>query len=136
MTRAELEQVRAALDGLLEYIGGPKCEHEETERGGTIWTICNQCGMEFADDRGGVPVVDNSPYDEARIQLEFLSAELAKPEAREWGIQFNDGDPIDDQIYHMTESEVRQFAAFDSRRKIYSRTKPYQVPPGPWERAE
>ena len=35
------------------------CQHDETHRGGTIWTICDGCGMEWADDRGGF-----KPYEE------------------------------------------------------------------------
>ena len=29
------------------------CTHEETHRGGTIWTICDACGQKWADDEGG-----------------------------------------------------------------------------------
>lgn len=48
----------------------PKCEHEETTRGGNIWSICTQCQAQFADDEGGVPAVDNSAYDNARTAID------------------------------------------------------------------
>lgn len=31
----------------------PRCEHNYTFRGGSIWTICDECGKEWADDEGG-----------------------------------------------------------------------------------
>jgi len=35
------------------------CTHESTRRGGTIWTICDDCGRKWDDDRGGfVPYSD------------------------------------------------------------------------------
>ncbi|MBB5762104.1 ribosomal protein L37AE/L43A [Methylorubrum rhodesianum] len=35
------------------------CLHEETHRGGAIWTICDHCGRKWADDEGGF-----QPYEE------------------------------------------------------------------------
>ena len=29
--------------------------HENTHRGGAIWTICDDCGQKWADDEGGMP---------------------------------------------------------------------------------
>ena len=40
---------------LLKYAECNTCLHEETHRGGAIWTICDQCGAKWADDEGGVP---------------------------------------------------------------------------------
>jgi ribosomal protein L37AE/L43A len=41
------------------------CQHEEVHRGGSIWTICSNCDMKWADDMGGfkpytvpTPIVD------------------------------------------------------------------------------
>lgn len=31
----------------------PTCDHANTLRGGSIWTFCDDCGKEWADDRGG-----------------------------------------------------------------------------------
>lgn len=67
--RVTKKMLRAALAGMLKAYD-PKCEHKETHRGGAIWTICDECGAEFADDRGGIPVVDNSAHNEARALLE------------------------------------------------------------------
>lgn len=47
--RESVPAIRAALD----YAGRNICAHEDTERGGFIWTICQQCGAKWADDQGG-----------------------------------------------------------------------------------
>ncbi len=46
-----LKQVEEALVAALRL--DPTCEHEDTHRGGSIWTICDQCGKQWADDEGG-----------------------------------------------------------------------------------
>jgi len=54
--RAALEDqaaTRKALSDLLQYVERRECTHEETFRGGTIWTICSGCGAKLADDQGG-----------------------------------------------------------------------------------
>lgn len=66
----------------------------------------------------------------------IIEAELAKPEAREWGVQYNDEFEPAPGIYRMSEHEVRSIAVGDSRRRIFTRTPAHQVPAGPWERAE
>ena len=43
----------ALLEALLAHIDAETCTHEETHRGGAIWTICDGCGRQWADDRGG-----------------------------------------------------------------------------------
>lgn len=35
---------------LLRFAEINTCTHEETHRGGTIWTICDRCGCKWADD--------------------------------------------------------------------------------------
>jgi hypothetical protein len=58
---------REALSNLLEHIDRETCIHEETHRGGVIWTICDSCGRKWADDRGGfVPYCDAPAVAEAR----------------------------------------------------------------------
>jgi ribosomal protein L37AE/L43A len=42
-----------ALKNLLSYAERNECHHENTHRGGIIWTICDDCGMKWADDEGG-----------------------------------------------------------------------------------
>lgn len=57
----------AALEGALAEWGRNVCTHEETTRGGLIWTFCSGCGMKWADDEGGF-----KPYQEpARITYAF-----------------------------------------------------------------
>jgi hypothetical protein len=51
--KSEGADLRAALGNLIEYVDRNECRHEETHRGGAIWTICDGCGRKWADDRGG-----------------------------------------------------------------------------------
>jgi hypothetical protein len=59
-----------ALRALLNHVDRETCVHESTHRGGAIWTICDGCGMEWADDRGGfVPHTDAVAVAQARATL-------------------------------------------------------------------
>jgi ribosomal protein L37AE/L43A len=59
-----------ALKALLNHVDRETCRHEATHRGGAIWTICDDCGREWADDRGGfVPYTDPAAVAEARAAL-------------------------------------------------------------------
>ena len=49
--KSDIEALRQALAGLLEYAERNECHHEETHRGGAIWTICDGCGRKWSDDR-------------------------------------------------------------------------------------
>jgi hypothetical protein len=72
-------RMREALTGLLNHVDLNTCEHEETKRGGAIWTICCNCGQQWADDEGGFkPYTDPPPVASARTALEGL-AEGEKP---------------------------------------------------------
>jgi ribosomal protein L37AE/L43A len=53
--------MKKALRNLLSHVDEITCRHEQTHRGGTIWTICEDCGCEWADDRGGF-----QPYQDAK----------------------------------------------------------------------
>lgn len=44
------------LEALLAHIEESTCTHDNTHRGGAIWEICDDCGAQWADDRGGKPV--------------------------------------------------------------------------------
>ncbi|HEV2540245.1 MAG TPA: hypothetical protein VGU03_11110 [Frateuria sp.] len=52
---------REALAGLLRYVDHETCAHENTHRGGAIWTICDDCGQKWADDRGGFKPHEDAP---------------------------------------------------------------------------
>ena len=53
--------LRFAAERLLTWAERQDCQHEETYRGGFIWTICHDCGRKWADDKGGfVPYQGNS----------------------------------------------------------------------------
>lgn len=49
----EAEKVIEAARDLLRFAERNQCAHEETHRGGAIWTICDACGKKWADDEGG-----------------------------------------------------------------------------------
>ena len=51
--------LRKALVNLVTHVERETCTHEETHRGGAIWTICDSCGKKWADDEGGF-----QPYQE------------------------------------------------------------------------
>ena len=67
MTKNELVH---ALSGLLEFVDRNTCEHDDTHRAGIIWTVCDGCGMKWADDEGGfVPHTDAPAVAHARAVL-------------------------------------------------------------------
>ena len=90
------------------------------------------------DDARVVADEDGADLENLVGVLAILDAELAKPEAREWGVQYNDDEVglVDDGIYRFAESEARQIAAGDPRRKLFTRTEAHLVPAGQWECAE
>lgn len=44
-----------ALQAMLNRDELNTCQHENTHRGGAIWTICDDCNDKWADDEGGKP---------------------------------------------------------------------------------
>jgi len=50
-----------ALERLLARDERNTCQHQETHRGGAIWTICDDCGCKWADDKGGMPKWKDPP---------------------------------------------------------------------------
>lgn len=69
---------RAALAGLLRYVDSITCTHESTHRSGAIWTICDDCEMKRADDRGGF-----KPYKDAPEVRKARAALSSQPEVGE-----------------------------------------------------
>ena len=64
------ELLRKALTDLLRYVDRQTCTHEETHRGGAIWTICDGCGKKWDDDAGGFrPHQDAPEVARARVAL-------------------------------------------------------------------
>lgn len=47
--------LQKAFKELLAHAERSTCNHEEMHRAGTIWTVCDNCSMQWADDRGGPP---------------------------------------------------------------------------------
>lgn len=67
---AKLERVQNALSGLLAYAERNECQHDETYRGGVLWTICSGCGAKWADDEGGFqPYREPTAITQARAAL-------------------------------------------------------------------
>jgi hypothetical protein len=57
----EIRQLRGVLNNLVRHVDSNTCRHEQTHRGGAIWTICDDCGMKWADDRGGFKSYRDAP---------------------------------------------------------------------------
>jgi hypothetical protein len=67
-----------ALRELLNHVDRETCVHESTHRGGALWTICDGCGMKWADDRGGfVPHTDAVAVAQAREAIAEHDAQPA-----------------------------------------------------------
>lgn len=67
---AALEALAEAAQDLLDEHDRNTCTHENTKRGGVIWTICEDCGMKWADDEGGFqPHQDSPKVARARVLL-------------------------------------------------------------------
>lgn len=68
--KIQKDRVLKVLKDIAGYASTNICLHEETHRGGTIWEICDSCGMKWADDEGGkpkdahdIPISINNAYD-------------------------------------------------------------------------
>jgi hypothetical protein len=73
-----LKMVEEALVAALRL--DPTCEHEDTHRGGAIWTICDQCGKRWADDEGGLkPDPPNQTVEQILAALTALRGLEWKP---------------------------------------------------------
>ncbi len=49
------ESNKQLIRDLISEIDRNICRHEDTHRGGFLWTICDACGRKWADDEGGMP---------------------------------------------------------------------------------
>lgn len=62
---ADLKVINAdlleALTAVLRRDQRNTCQHDETHRGGVLWTICDACGAKWADDEGGKPDWEDPP---------------------------------------------------------------------------
>jgi hypothetical protein len=100
-----VERLAKALSDALDYVDRNTCEHEDTFRGGFLWTICRGCGRKWADDEGGfVPHTDPEPIAAARAALTAYRASLQNDGWNEWKggecpvrtpvveVRFRDGD--------------------------------------------
>lgn len=70
---------KALIADLLREIDRNVCTHEETVRGGTIWTICTGCNRKWADDAGGFKPHEDSPA--VKAAREYLRTLAAIPTA-------------------------------------------------------
>ena len=67
-----------ALKDLLPLI--ETCDHPSTRRGGLIWTICDDCGGEWADDESGMSGI---PKRNSQKGVEAALTAIAKAEGRQ-----------------------------------------------------
>lgn len=56
-----MSRIINSLRDMLEEFDRNTCVHEDTRRGGAIWTICDACGMKWADDSGGFKPYEDPP---------------------------------------------------------------------------
>jgi hypothetical protein len=67
---------RKALADLLAHVDRETCTHEETHRGGVLWTICDSCGRKWADDEGGFVPHQDAPAVASARRILSTKAEL------------------------------------------------------------
>lgn len=73
---ADLAEAVKALRVALDHYDRNVCHHDDTHRGGFLWTICDQCGAKWADDEGGFkPFEYPAEIDGAFATLNRLSGE-------------------------------------------------------------
>ena len=83
------DRLAEALREFALYADADICRHESTSRGGVLWEICNDCGMRWADDRGGKPEFElPSPIVEAQEALAAYEASKSAPAVREVPAEF------------------------------------------------
>ena len=58
---ATIAQLREALRNALDQFDRRTCTHEDINRGGFLWTICEDCGAKWADDEGGFRPYEDPP---------------------------------------------------------------------------
>lgn len=74
------EAWRQVLSNLIHYVERTECEHEDTYRGGAIWTICRDCERKWADDQGGFqPYQQPKPLSDAYALLENSTTPATTP---------------------------------------------------------
>lgn len=103
------QELAESLHALLDNYDFTVCRHENTSRGGTLWTLCDDCSESWADDKGGfVPYKEPDFITKAR---DLLSRMEPEPE-------FSEKSKKDFEAY-IEES----YWVFDGRRKGYGRWK-------------
>jgi len=79
MMDTQTHAIRSILAALLAHVDRETCTHEETYRGGSIWTICKDCDRKWADDRGGFKPHEDAPaVAAARAALASPAAPVAQ----------------------------------------------------------
>lgn len=78
MDKTLIDKVIKLLRDAADRIDSNRCAHEETERGGTNWTICSACRARWADDEGGMPPYVPHPL---IAECEAMANYLSKPQA-------------------------------------------------------
>ncbi len=116
---------REAVEALLLYAEAQTCTHEETYRGGAIWTICRACGRKWADDEGGfVPYQDPPEIAAARAMLQAAPPAPAMHASAPTGMKCAD-------CYMDKEACPTCYSAWWKARHPHSQQMPEGAPPAP-----
>lgn len=74
---------REPINNLLSYVHSKECLHEDTYRGGAIWTICRSCGRKWADDDGGFEEY-TTPKAISDVEEALAAPQLTTPPVLRW----------------------------------------------------
>lgn len=74
---------REPINNLLSYVNSKECLHEDTYRGGAIWTICRSCGRKWADDDGGFEEY-TTPKAISDVEEALAVPQLTAPSVLRW----------------------------------------------------
>lgn len=71
---ATSDELLDALRSVYEHAERNECRHENTHRGGVLWTICDDCERKWSDDQGGFqPYVQPAALAKAKDLLDRLA---------------------------------------------------------------
>lgn len=79
ISKPQLQVIKSVIQDLIDEVDRNTCPHEDTHRGGNIWTICDGCGAKWADDEGGfVDHVDSDAMMAARKMVSWIETDPGK----------------------------------------------------------
>lgn len=109
------EKALALVKRALDYADSMICPHDNRERGGVIWTICQDCGAKWADDEGGFkpspwPEMLEAALDDAEAAIEAHEAfKREVSEAVKRYVQFAEGAFHNGSVGYDAAQKLRSF---------------------------